>query len=60
MRGLDFTRVLFAVAFFCVGSIVFEFLQSWPGGQRGLLLFEKACPIYSEHHTLGTVTKTVP
>jgi hypothetical protein len=49
MRGLDFTPALFAVALVFVSGAVFEFLRSWPGGERGLLNFEKACPIYSSY-----------
>jgi hypothetical protein len=46
---LDFTPLLLAtvLAFVIVGTV--QFLSSFPGGERGLLLFEKACPI----HTLG-------
>ncbi len=25
----------------------FEFFGSWPAAQHGLLMFEKACPIYA-------------
>jgi hypothetical protein len=60
MRGFDFTGALFAVVLFSVGVGVLQFLQSWPQGQQGLLLYERACPIYSQHHTLGAVTKAAP
>jgi hypothetical protein len=45
---LDFTPVLLAtvLTFVIVGTV--QFLGSLPGGERGLLHFEKACPIY--HH----------
>lgn len=44
---LDFTPALVAIAlaFVVLGSI--QFLHDLPGGERGLLLFEKACPIHS-------------
>jgi hypothetical protein len=43
--GFDFTPVLLAaVALFVVVSIV-QFAQGWPGGEHGLLLFEKACAL---------------
>ena len=42
---LDFTPLLatLAIAFVVVGSV--QFLRDLPGGERGLLLFEKSCPI---------------
>lgn len=45
-RGFDFTPILLAtvLAFVVVGIV--QFTGSLPGGERGLLLFEKACPIY--------------
>jgi hypothetical protein len=49
MRGLDFTPALFAVVLLFLVGAGFEFLRSWPGGERGLLNFEKACPIYSTY-----------
>jgi hypothetical protein len=40
--------LIVAVLFFAViGSV--QFLSSLPGGERGLLKFEKACPIYTRH-----------
>jgi hypothetical protein len=33
------------LAFVAVGMV--ELVQTLPGGERGLLLFEKACPIHS-------------
>jgi hypothetical protein len=46
-RGFDFTPVLFAIVlvFVVVGSL--QFSRSLAGGERGLLLFERACPIHS-------------
>ncbi|MFZ0573107.1 MAG: hypothetical protein WAM02_00305 [Candidatus Cybelea sp.] len=46
-RGFDFTPVLFAIvlAFVVAGSL--QFSRSLAGGERGLLLFERACPIHS-------------
>ncbi|MGC1380684.1 MAG: hypothetical protein WA814_06625 [Candidatus Baltobacteraceae bacterium] len=44
---IDFTPALFAVAlaFVVAGSV--QFLRDLPGGERGLVLFERACPIHS-------------
>jgi hypothetical protein len=46
-RGFDFAPLLAAVvlAFVILGSL--QFWNVLPGGERGLLRFEKACPIYS-------------
>ncbi len=33
------------LAFVAAGAI--QFARGLPGGERGLLLFEKACPIYT-------------
>lgn len=43
---LDFSAVMLAtvLAFVVVGTV--QLLDSLPGGERGLLLFEKACPIH--------------
>jgi len=42
--------MIFAVlAFVAVG--VAQLVQSLPGGERGLLLFEKACPIHNSPTT---------
>jgi hypothetical protein len=46
-RGLDFTPVLLATVLAFVVTAAFQFSRSLPGGERGLLLFERACPIYS-------------
>jgi hypothetical protein len=46
-RGFDFTPLLFAIvlAFVVVGSL--QFSRTLAGGERGLLLFERACPIHA-------------
>jgi hypothetical protein len=44
--GFDFTPVLFGVVLLFVVVAIVQFSQGWAGGQHGLLLFEKACPIY--------------
>jgi hypothetical protein len=49
MRGFDFTPILFAILALFVAVGIFQFLGSWPGAERGLLSFEKACPIYARH-----------
>jgi hypothetical protein len=43
---LDFTPMLLAtvLAFVVIASV--QFLGALPGAERGLLLFEKACPIH--------------
>jgi len=46
-QGFDFTPILFAVVLLFVVVAIVQFSQGWAGGQHGLLLFEKACPIYS-------------
>jgi hypothetical protein len=45
----DFTPALMAIplAFAVLGSV--QFLHDLPSAERGLLLFERACPI---HHTI--------
>jgi hypothetical protein len=45
--GFDFTPVLvaFVLLFVIVGTL--QFLSVLPGGERGLLQFERACAIYS-------------
>jgi hypothetical protein len=42
----DFTPIFIAIvmAFVVLGSL--RFLSALPGAEHGLLLFEKACPIY--------------
>ena len=52
-RGFDFTPVLFATVLAFVVVATFQLLRTWPGGERGLVLFERACPIYGDagpHH----------
>jgi hypothetical protein len=43
---IDFTLALVPItlAFAIVGSV--QFAHALPGGERGLLLFERACPIH--------------
>lgn len=48
-RGLDFTPALFAVLFAFVAMASVQFVGGWPAAERGLLLFEKTCPIYATH-----------
>ena len=50
-RGFDFTPALFAILFAFVAVGAFEFFGSWPAAHHGLLMFEKACPIYA--HSLN-------
>jgi hypothetical protein len=45
--GLDFAPVLFAIVLGFVVVSVLQISHSLAGGERGLLLFERACPIYS-------------
>lgn len=53
---LDFTPALVAIALAFVVLASVQFLRDLPGGERGLLLFEKACPIHSaaQHPTPST------
>jgi hypothetical protein len=44
--GLDFTPPLLAIVLAFVVLAAVALSHSLPGGERGLLLFEKACPIY--------------
>jgi hypothetical protein len=46
-RGFDFTPVLLATVLVFVVVAALQLSRSLPGGERGLLLFERACPIYS-------------
>jgi hypothetical protein len=50
VRPFDFTPALFAILALFVAVGMYQFLGSWPGGERGLLSFEKACPIYEKHN----------
>jgi hypothetical protein len=47
-QGLDFTPVLLAVVLLFVIVSALKFTHSLAAGERGVLLFEKACPIYSK------------
>jgi hypothetical protein len=49
-RGFDFTPVMVVLVLVFVAVATFDLLRTLPGGERGLLLFERACPIYN-HHT---------
>lgn len=51
MDSILLTTVL---AFVVVATV--QLTSSLPGGERGLLLFEKACPIYSHSQTSRTQT----
>jgi hypothetical protein len=47
-RHFDPVQALCAVAVF--GFLTFaglDVLRSWPAAERGMLLFERACPIYT-------------
>lgn len=46
-RGIDFMPILLALvaAFVVIGSL--QFITTLPAAERGLLLFEKACPIHA-------------
>jgi hypothetical protein len=44
---LDFMPVLLATVLLFVVVSVLQFLNSIAAGERGLLLFEKFCPIHS-------------
>jgi hypothetical protein len=46
-RGLDFTPALFAIVLVFVVLGTLQFSRSLAGGERGLLLFERACPIHT-------------
>ena len=51
----DFTPalVIIATAFVVVESV--QFLHALPGGERGLLLFEKTCPLPQRRALFGTI-----
>lgn len=51
-RGLDFTPVMFAMLALFIAVGTFQFLHALPGAERGLFLFEEACPIY-QHSSAG-------
>lgn len=46
-RGFNLMPVFLValLAFVMVGAV--QFVSSWPAAARGLLIFEKACPIYT-------------
>ena len=46
-RGFDFTPMLVATVLAFVVVATVQLSRTLPGGERGLLLFERACPIYS-------------
>jgi hypothetical protein len=45
--GFDVTPVLLAAVLVFVGLALFELSRSLPDAERGLVLFEKACPIHT-------------
>lgn len=45
---LDFTPVLLLGVVAFVATATIQLLGSLPGGERGLLQFERACPIYDK------------
>jgi hypothetical protein len=47
-RAVDFTPLLLATVLAFVIVATFQFLRDLPGAERGLLLFERACPIHSD------------
>ncbi len=56
-KQLDFSLLFgFIVAVFLVAATI-EFATSWSDGQRGLLLYEKTCPLnttfYDEANAVG-------
>jgi hypothetical protein len=48
---LDFMPVFFAAVLAFVLAGLLDLSRSLPDGERGLLLFEKACPIYHKSST---------
>jgi hypothetical protein len=52
-RRFDAVQAVCAVAVFAFLAVAgADFLRSWPVAEHGLLLFERACPIYtSPQHT---------
>jgi len=48
-RGFDLMPVFFAaiLAFVTLGAL--QFAKAWPAAERGLVIFEKTCPIYAAH-----------
>lgn len=47
MGGFDFTPVLIAAVLLFVVLGTLDFFGSLPAGERGLLMYERTCPIYS-------------
>lgn len=45
-QSIDFMPALIVIVALFVALAVLDFTQSWPAAERGLLLFEKACPLY--------------
>jgi hypothetical protein len=45
---LDFTPVLLLGVLAFVATATIQLFTTLPGGERGLLQFEKACPIYDK------------
>jgi hypothetical protein len=46
-QGIDLMPALFVVLFAFVAVGLFQFWGSWPTAERGLVIFEKACPIHA-------------
>jgi hypothetical protein len=46
-HGFDFTPILFATVLLFVIVSVVQFAHGIAGAEHGVLLFEKACPIYN-------------
>jgi len=46
-QGVDLIPALFVVLFAFVAIGLFQFWSTWPTAERGLVIFEKACPIYA-------------
>jgi hypothetical protein len=50
-QGLDFTPVLFAIAFVSLAIMIAQFSHAWPDASRGLLISERMCRIYLYYHS---------
>jgi hypothetical protein len=46
LRRFDFSLVLIAAVLAFVVVATVQFTRSLPGGERGLLLYERTCPIH--------------
>jgi hypothetical protein len=44
-RGFDFTLVFAVTIVLFIALSMIQFSNSWGDAQRGLLIFEKACPL---------------